>query len=422
MNDSTVTIIVAPNGWGKSRLLNSFSSGAPNEGSVLHQRHPNGNLFAFVEQTIDCPTIASRVDSVLQTPLVMGGASLDQARTQVMNCLTRFDMEWLHNSDIKHLCGGEDRIVRLIAGMLRSPARLILDDPLGMLDAKRARVMQDLLADYIKGGLEREYSHVHLIAAFSDPSHEVITSFTSATDALLIGEPQNNSLESAVSSFCFALTNNARGTSCTLRLNDISLHAGERFLICHRSYELVPGKVYVLTGPNACGKSLLLKAIAGKLPHGVTLSSGQLSIGGHCHKGRTSFSSKPHILLVPQDSTRLLTSFDAFDMLQRMCASAGEALAKEAQTLLTRDVIWSRRVTESSVAESRFVTVLLAAVATITNPQISWLLVDEPDAYMDREHKRCLNCLLQAVAEAKKGVIVVSHAPDIYTPHDAIFI
>jgi len=52
--------------------------------------------------------------------------------------------------------------------------------------------------------------------------------------------------------------------------------------------------------------------------------------------------------------------------------------------------------------------------------EVSWLLLDEPDAYLDIRRRRLLVALLGLAVTTGKGVLVVSHNPNLYPNHSEV--
>ena len=61
-----------------------------------------------------------------------------------------------------------------------------------------------------------------------------------------------------------------------IELKNISLSRGGKELISHLTFSAESSSISVIVGPNGCGKSSLLEAIAGELP----LNSGEINFEG----------------------------------------------------------------------------------------------------------------------------------------------
>jgi energy-coupling factor transporter ATP-binding protein EcfA2 len=414
------TILIAANGVGKSTELSCLSQGATDNLTILPKgRHVKATSFAFVRQAVDRLSISHRVSSLLETPLILGGLSIAKARRRVKDTLGRFGFEELYDRSLAGLSGGEDQIIHLLGGILLGGSGLIVDDPFGMLDSRRISEMQQVLELYSKGGNETDASRDVVLALPNSDAHLASQLAEGTRDSLTIQLPTPEGIQTALTDFTEALPSFAaanHSSDCILLDKVRLLLNDQRNLVDDLSCKLTPGKIHLLTGENGAGKSLLLRAIVGQLPKAARVSAGTITTGRsqHTSRQRSDYAEKAFIF-VPQHCHRLLTTTDPWSVMTELASGVPTMLSEHSMRLLESGIIWEKRpVTEASVGQVRFVTHLLAAISAITRPNIEWLIVDEPDAYLDTFYQRALANIYTALVACGKGVLITSHRKHLY--------
>jgi ABC-type cobalamin/Fe3+-siderophores transport system ATPase subunit len=413
------TILIAPNGAGKSRELRRISKGTTKHLQFLNpERHARAASFSLVSQSVDRPSISNRVSSLLETPLVLGGLSIHKARDHSQEVLNRFGFGRLYQRTLMGLSGGEDQVVHLLAGISQNRPGLIVDDPFGMLDIARSAEIQQLLKRYGEGketGYPREFilgipdSDVALISELKDSIHDNLSIQVPARQE---GREALSEFVEAVFQQCAPLTDESHVVFDNVRLT-LKEKRREREL-ARLSSVMTSGQVYVLTGENGCGKSLLLNAIVGKLPRIARLATGSILLDGFRHTGRRKRFARVCVF-VPQHCSRLLTATTPWQGLTEILIDHHADLIAGAQGLLESQLLWAdRQTTDASVGQTRFVTLFLAAISALIRPEIKWFIADEPDAYLDSFRLIQLAELLSCLAAAGKGVLITSHRKEHY--------
>ena len=159
------------------------------------------------------------------------------------------------------------------------------------------------------------------------------------------------------------------------------------------------GKIYGLYGRNGCGKTMLLRAIAGL----IYPTSGRIVVGGKELHKEISFPESVGVII---ENTSLLPQFDAYTNLKHLA---------EIKKTATEEDIWAALDWVGLAEEKKKVRAyslgmrqkLAIAQAIFEKPEL--LLLDEPTNALDEESvERIREILLE---EKKRGaaIILASH-------------
>ncbi|HXY40323.1 MAG TPA: ABC transporter ATP-binding protein [Vicinamibacteria bacterium] len=198
-------------------------------------------------------------------------------------------------------------------------------------------------------------------------------------------------------------------TTAAVEARDVRLERGGRPVLRGVSLALFPGEALALVGPNASGKSTLLRALAGLLP----VASGELSVEGRALREWTRPALARRVALVAAedeaparlavaDRVRLgrypyrgpLTPFTADD----------EAAVGRALRLAEIEHLAGRALGTLSAGERQ-----LALLARGLAQEPSVLLLDEPAAHLDIRHQLHLLRLIDEVRAQGVAVLAVIH-------------
>jgi iron complex transport system ATP-binding protein len=189
-------------------------------------------------------------------------------------------------------------------------------------------------------------------------------------------------------------------------VENVSVRIGAATLLDGVSLDLKPGEMVGLIGPNGAGKSTLLKAMAGLIP----VSSGQISYdGGALARAelarRLSFLAQDGQAHWPLRVDHLvalgrLPHRRPFAELNSADHAAIERAMEAAEVTPFR-----QRVLKTLSGGERMRVLIARALAV----EAEMLLADEPIAALDPLHQLRILHLLQGVARAGAGVIVVLH-------------
>lgn len=196
--------------------------------------------------------------------------------------------------------------------------------------------------------------------------------------------------------------------SPALTCTDVSAGYDGRAVLAEVTFELNPGEVVALLGPNGGGKSTLLRTLSGLIP----MLAGEIRIGGDDLAGLTIRDIARRIAFVPQEEAwqfeftaadvvamgRIPISNGFFDTAEDREASA-EAM-KQAGCYPLRD----RPITELSGGERQ--RVLIARALAQEGPI---LFLDEPTSHLDPQFQVEAGLLIRELAGAGKALLVAIH-------------
>jgi iron complex transport system ATP-binding protein len=193
-----------------------------------------------------------------------------------------------------------------------------------------------------------------------------------------------------------------------LKCEGLSVGYGKKRVLEGVTFELNPGEIVALLGPNGGGKTTLLKTLAGLSP----MMGGTIAVQGKDLKQMTATELARQIGFVPQDEAwqfefsveevvsmgRLPISNGFFDTDEDRQA-ATEAM-KQAGCLDLRD----KAGTELSGGERQ--RVLIARALAQETPI---LFLDEPTSHLDPQFQVGVTALLRSLAKTGKSLLVAVH-------------
>ncbi len=169
----------------------------------------------------------------------------------------------------------------------------------------------------------------------------------------------------------------------------------------------VPGAVTVLIGPNASGKSTLVRAVA----QAVRIERGVITIGADDARRLSARALASHLAFAPQETpvpfaftVSELIGLGATAIVSRETNDADERIARAVDALDLSDLLTRNLLTLSGGERQR------AAVARALAQDAPYLLLDEPTAHLDPGHQtRLLAALRNEARTNNKAVLVVLH-------------
>ena len=199
-------------------------------------------------------------------------------------------------------------------------------------------------------------------------------------------------------------------TSPALSLHDV--HAGYRgrpVLTGVALPDIGPGQILALTGPNAAGKSTVLKAIAGFLP--VT---GRIMLGAEDVTALRPFQRSGKISYMPQNLPRGVgvNVFESIVSALRITSrhrarASGLSLEQQAAALIEKLELGRIALSRIDTLSGGQRQMAALAQALVGNPSV--LLLDEPTSALDLRHQDEFMRVIRDVAASGTIVVVVLH-------------
>jgi iron complex transport system ATP-binding protein len=197
--------------------------------------------------------------------------------------------------------------------------------------------------------------------------------------------------------------------SAVLEACGVTVFRGTRRIVDHVELSLDARDAVALVGPNAAGKSTLLRGLTGLLP----LASGEVRIGGRVlQEWRRDALARTMALVAPEDD-----GADLLTVRERVAVGRyphtgpflpmreGDRRAVQRALDLTGiGLLAERRIGTLSAGERQ-----LAAVARGLAQEPQVLLLDEPAAHLDIGHQLALFRVLDQVRSTGVAVLAVVH-------------
>ena len=216
-----------------------------------------------------------------------------------------------------------------------------------------------------------------------------------------------------------------------LSVRDLSVSYADRMIFEHLSFDLEKGKIYALMGPSGIGKTSLLKALGGFIPHRgdilyraqakqddqVSRCPGQAGQRVFLKKFKKCFKKQAklpytmrYIFQNPQDQFLQETVAEEILLsLKDLYGGDKEKQKTQAIKLLKDNGLWSmRRQAPFQLSEGQQ---RRLAVITLLSEQAELILCDEPTYAQDYNNTLAIMDLLVAAARDRKATIV-------FTTHD----
>ncbi len=198
-------------------------------------------------------------------------------------------------------------------------------------------------------------------------------------------------------------------TTSAAEATDVHLHRGGRPVLRGISLSLFPGEALSLVGPNASGKSTLLRALAGLLP----VSTGEVRVEGRPLRewSRPALARRVALVAAEDEAPSRLAVADRVRLGRyphrgplAPFTAADEAAVVRALRLAEIEHLAGRALGTLSAGERQ-----LAQLARGLAQEPAVLLLDEPAAHLDVRHQLHLLRVIDEVRAQGVAVLAVIH-------------
>ncbi|MFE0424161.1 ABC transporter ATP-binding protein [Streptomyces sp. NPDC058953] len=199
------------------------------------------------------------------------------------------------------------------------------------------------------------------------------------------------------------------GTPGRLRAEALTLGYGSRVIVEELDLVVPPGSFTVIIGPNACGKSTLLRALAGLLPPtaGTVILDGKDLASYQPKAAARQLGLLPQTAVAPEGITvaeLVSRGRYAYQRALRQWSRADERAVNDALAATGVVELASRRVEELSGGQRQRVW-----IAMVLAQETPLILLDEPTTYLDIAHQIDVLNLLHDLNEQGRTIVAVLH-------------
>ncbi|MEQ1944284.1 heme ABC transporter ATP-binding protein [Mesorhizobium sp. VNQ89] len=199
-----------------------------------------------------------------------------------------------------------------------------------------------------------------------------------------------------------------------IEARDISVSIGRRRIIGGVDFDVRPGELVAMLGPNGSGKTTFLKALSGELAY-----TGRITLNGYDLSAMKSWQAASHRAVLPQ-STALSFPFTVREIVKlgltggRSGAVAGETepLPERALARVDLEGFAGRFYQELSGGEQQRVQ-LARVLCQVWEPVLDavprFLFLDEPVSSLDIKHQLIIMNIARDFAARGGGVVAILH-------------
>lgn len=367
-------------GSGKSTLLHNLVP------ALLPAGTQSGEAFAknptFVAQDPDAQIVFDDVLRELAFGMENRGVPLPEMQSRISQTLDFFGMNAWAQQKSCELSGGQKQILNLASVLICKSDVLLLDEPTSQLDPINTELFLEALRR-----VHREYEMTVLVATHHPRDFEAMANRVVHLQGGTLEEIDLSAALKPSSLPCFNSNSLEEGGKCAIHVENISYKYSADLprVLSDLDCSFRSGKIFAIVGDNGCGKTTLLKTIAGILKP---------------TRGKVNNSLKDSQAFLPQ-SPKLLFA----------CDTVGEELGEwQASDVRARPVpeLFADKIDVHPFDLSSGEQQLLALYKLLAlKPKL--LLLDEPVKGLDEASTVKIANLLREAANCKTTVIFATH-------------
>lgn len=194
-----------------------------------------------------------------------------------------------------------------------------------------------------------------------------------------------------------------------VEVQELTFSYGRRQIFDRVSFQVKPGEIFCLVGPNGCGKSTLLRCVLGHL----RAKSGTVLVQGKPLAEYTPRALADQLAYVPQNHTRAFPyrTVDVVAMGQTRnggMLSSSKAEAHRAMEVLEQLHLAHLAETEYTTLSGGELQMVLLARALFQGSRV--LVLDEPTAHLDLGRSQKLLSMLRQITQTQgKSILLSTH-------------
>lgn len=401
VEEGTFCLLTGPSGSGKTTLCKCmcpalFPIGTSKGKIKLFGRdlksYENQPIVGFVQQDPDAQIVCDKVWRELAFGLENLGMAQNQMHRRVAEVATYFGIGSFINCDCSNLSGGQKQILNIASVIAMNPKLLVLDEPTAQLDPISAERLIDALAR-----INRMFGTTVIVATQSPEtfSHVVNSTYEILSGVVCLKEHSQTKTQDAADPH-YESENRPHeriDAASVITVKDASFaYSNEQLNVLDKvDLEIYKGEIVSLVGANGCGKTTLLKMLAGVLKP----QSGKVKNDLH--------DSQAYL---PQDTKILFSQDSAFKELMEWSHEAkfsSDDVMETAEKLGLVDVL-NRSPLDLSCGQQQKLGI---AKMLLCNPKL--LLLDEPTKGLDGQSQyEIAETLVRLVSEGST-LVIASH-------------
>lgn len=417
-----ITAIYGNNGSGKTTLGTILEKGRYAYGNRLDflGNDPRIKMLSFSDihslSGMEAQYFAQRMESTMNdmVPTVADvlGKKINDPNFELLS--ESFNLHNIKDKRINYLSSGELRKLIIINALLEKPDVLILDNPYIGLDDWSRDELNNMMSEMREKGISIVLLLCDLedIPGFAD--HILYLSRCILSDETvskpLIEDTNGND------NIIIPEKITAGNVKCEVafEIKDGHIRYADKQIMKGFDWKIRSGERWVLTGPNGCGKSLLLSMICADNPQGysndITLFDKKRGSGESIWEIKDNIgyvSPEMQLFFKSNSNVRDIIAQGLRNSLNRYTKIKPEEyeLTEEWISLLGIREIAERKFNELSAGEQRLV---LLARALIKQPSL--LVLDEPLHGLDSANKHRIKKIIDKIVEKNKSTLIfVTH-------------